>query len=265
MSSGSIRKNAALFTLKTAALICISIFFMYIPAIARAAAKSSVNMSVQKGQEFILPVNNTIKEKFTFKSSDENVAYASRKGIVTARKPGTAIITAKSKSGTVRVHLDVEDKELSQQDIKTILLSYREQYKNKEAFSDSTYYKWRAGFFNGGYGCAAFAFYMSDIIYGKKQIAKAIINPANPPEQYGGLAVNNERKKYGILTEDLEAGDIIGFNYGKDSEEGHAVIVLDCKEECVLVAEVVENKVYWNSVVPRLTIQEQGSFVLVRR
>lgn len=76
------------------------------PSEAQAAAKpklSSTSKEVVKGQTFTLKVKNASGKKVTWKSSNKKVATVSKKGAVTAKKAGTATITAKVGSSLYRV------------------------------------------------------------------------------------------------------------------------------------------------------------------
>lgn len=67
------------------------------PTDAHAAAKpkiSSTSKKVVKGKSFTLKVKNTGGKKVTWKSSNKKVATVSKKGKVTAKRAGSATITA---------------------------------------------------------------------------------------------------------------------------------------------------------------------------
>ena len=78
------------------------------PSKAHAAAKLKISSASQKGvkgKTFTLKVKNAGGKKVTWKSSNKKVASISKKGIVVAKKAGTATITAKigSKKLTCKV------------------------------------------------------------------------------------------------------------------------------------------------------------------
>lgn len=72
---------------------------------------SSKNVSVKKGKKVTLkPVVTpfTSKQKVTYTSSNKKVATVSAKGVVTGKKKGTAKITIKSGSKSVKVTVRVK-------------------------------------------------------------------------------------------------------------------------------------------------------------
>ena len=67
-------------------------------------------LDLQKGQKETITVEvNPIstKDKVTFRSSNAKVAAVSKKGVVTAKKPGKAVITIKCGSKTKKVKVKV--------------------------------------------------------------------------------------------------------------------------------------------------------------
>lgn len=82
---------AVLLILGAAGMVALS------PAKAHAAAKpkiSATSKKVVKGQSFTLKVKNASGKKISWKSSNKKVATVSKKGKVTAKKAGSATITA---------------------------------------------------------------------------------------------------------------------------------------------------------------------------
>ena len=92
---------------KVSFLILILVLSLVLPSFAVHAAapklsKSKCNLEV--GQKKKLKLKNATGT-ITWSSSDSKVAKVSKKGVVTAKKPGTAVITAKyeQKSYTCKV------------------------------------------------------------------------------------------------------------------------------------------------------------------
>lgn len=104
----------ALLGLGTVSLVALS------PTDAHAAGKpklSSTSKKVIKGKTFTLTVKNTAGKKVAWKSSNKKVATVSKKGKVTAKKAGTATITAKvggkKLTCTVKVYGSAKQKALA--------------------------------------------------------------------------------------------------------------------------------------------------------
>lgn len=90
------------------------------PTEAHAAAKpkiSSTSKKVVKGKTFTLKVKNADGKKVTWKSSNKKVATVSKKGKVTAKKAGSATITAtvagKKLTCKVKVYSSAKQKALA--------------------------------------------------------------------------------------------------------------------------------------------------------
>ena len=73
-----------------------------IPVPAKAAASDAFIVSsytMQKGEKWTLNVYNADNAKISYKSSKKSVATVSKKGVVTAKKAGSATITVTIKEG----------------------------------------------------------------------------------------------------------------------------------------------------------------------
>ena len=73
-----------------------------IPVPAKAAAKDAFVVSsytMEKGEKWTLNVYNADDAKVSYKSSKKSVATVSKKGVVTAKKAGSATITVTIKEG----------------------------------------------------------------------------------------------------------------------------------------------------------------------
>ena len=94
----SFMKRAAMFVMALAVVLTT----VLIPVPAKAAAKDAFVVSsytMEKGEKWTLNVYNAENAKISYKSSKKSVATVSKKGVVTAKKAGSATITVTIKEG----------------------------------------------------------------------------------------------------------------------------------------------------------------------
>ncbi|MDD7178654.1 MAG: Ig-like domain-containing protein [Lachnospiraceae bacterium] len=94
----SFMKRAAMFVIALAVVLTT----VLIPVPAKAAAKDAFIVSsytMAKGEKWTLNVYNAGNAKISYKSSKKSVATVSKKGVVTAKKAGSATITVTIKEG----------------------------------------------------------------------------------------------------------------------------------------------------------------------
>ena len=75
-------------------LVCLLLSVIAMPVSANAAKLNKKNVSINVGKTYTLKAKGT-KGKITWTSSNKSVATVSSKGVVKAKKKGTAVITAK--------------------------------------------------------------------------------------------------------------------------------------------------------------------------
>lgn len=194
----------------------------------------------------------------SWKSSDKEVATVTgkgkRNGKVTANKAGTAIITCKAKGGkkyTCKITVKESDKpsndkpsnedpsseEPSNEDpIYAKMVALKKEYPEGMKWTNENYYAWKGGGYSGGYGCAGFAFILSDAAFDNL--------PAREHTDFSKVRV----------------GDILRLN-----DDTHSVIVLEVKKDSVIVAEGNYNSsIHWGREVSFSTIKKTGTYVLTR-
>ena len=107
----SFMKRAAMFVMALAVVLTT----VLIPVPAKAAAADAFIVSsytMQKGEKWTLNVYNAGNAKISYKSSKKSVATVSKKGVVTAKKAGTATITVtvKDSEGTYQAKTKIKVK-----------------------------------------------------------------------------------------------------------------------------------------------------------
>lgn len=122
------------------------------------------------------------------------------------------------------------------QEVYDIMVSFKERFPEGMYWTNDQYYDWNGGTYYRGYGCAGFAFILSDAIFGE---AKAVKHT-----DYSNIKV----------------GDILRVNNDK-----HMVIVLEVHDDYVVVAEGNYNKsIHWGRIIPKEELPGEGDYVFTR-
>lgn len=128
--------------------------------------------------------------------------------------------------------------EISEEEAYEAIMAMQDEYPEGMSWTNDNYYEWKGGVFSGGYGCAGFAFAMSDAAFGNR--------PA-------------ERIYDGISIDMLKVGDII-----RDAANTHTMIVLEVHEDHVVIAEGNYNfSVHWGRTLSADQVNH-ASYVLTR-
>lgn len=113
------------------------------------------------------------------------------------------------------------------------IIAMKSQYPEGMTWTNDNYYE---GINSGGYGCAGFAFMLSDAAFGYLQ-----------PQQHNDFS-------------NIKVGDILRIN-----NNTHSVIVLTVDNEKVTVAEGNYNSsVHWGRTITRSQLETIGTYVLTR-
>ena len=103
-------------------------------------------------------------------------------------------------------------------------------------WTNADFYSWKGGIYSGGFGCAAFAFAVSDAAFGD---AQAVMHT-----DYNNIRV----------------GDILRVNH-----DTHSVIVLEVKPDSVIVAEGNYNEaIHWGREIAKSALIDVGSYIMTR-
>lgn len=227
--------------------------FTAAPADIVCVAEAASSVSLNKTSVTLAPKKSTTlklkgaKKKVTWKSSKSAVASVSSNGKVTAKKAGKATITAKSNGKTYKCVVTVKasskkrvsskaETTLSSKNVYSAMMSMKASYPEGKTYTNANYYAWKGGIYAGGYGCAGFAFMLSD-------------------EAFGTLSARVVR-----TFDDIRVGDIIRMN-----NDTHTVIVLKVKSTGVVVAEGNYNSsVHWGRFIPYSDINATGTYLMTR-
>lgn len=117
-----------------------------------------------------------------------------------------------------------------------ILVAQKAVFPEGMKWTNDDYRGWNGGTYTGGFGCAGFAFALSDAAFGN---VKAKLH-----QDYSNIKV----------------GDILRVNNGT-----HSVIVLEVKENSVIVAEGNYNgAIHWGREIPKSGLVDSQSYIMTR-
>ncbi|MDE7170928.1 MAG: S-layer homology domain-containing protein [Oscillospiraceae bacterium] len=126
---------------------------------------------------------------------------------------------------------------LNPQQVYQSMIALKEQYPDGTPWTNDNYYGWHGGIFSGGYGCAGFAFMLSDAAFGTL--------PA--------------RKLTQFTFSDIRVGDILRID-----NNSHSVIVLEVHDNSVVIAEGNYNRsVHWGRTLTSAQIQA-ADYIITR-
>lgn len=133
-----------------------------------------------------------------------------------------AVFPADYRSLQVCAEVSVQaEPDLSEEAVRNAMLALKKKYPEGTRYTNDDFYAWKGGIFSGGYGCAGFAFMLSDAAFGSL--------PARYYSDYSNIRV----------------GDILRMN-----NNTHSVIVLEVRRKEIVIAEGNYNSsVHWGRVI----------------
>ena len=174
-----------------------------------------------------------------WKSSKSSVASVNSAGLVTAKKAGTAKITATAGKKSATITITVKKKPavpLTEEGVYNAMIAMKAKYPEGMPWTNANGYYWKGGVQSGGYGCHAFAMILSDAAFGKLKARKH----------------SNVDK--------VRVGDILRINYNS-----HTVIVLQVLPDSFIVAEGNYNSsIHWGRRISRDEVKKTLSYILTR-
>ncbi len=127
---------------------------------------------------------------------------------------------------------------LSPEAVYQAMTALKDDYPEGMGWTNDDYYEWSGGIYSGGYGCAGFAFMLSDAAFGQL--------PARMIE--GDVSFS-----------DVRVGDILRIN-----NDGHSVIVLEILSDSVIIAEGNYNSsIHWGRSLSREKV-ESADYLITR-
>jgi len=123
-----------------------------------------------------------------------------------------------------------------QQQVHDIILAQEASFPEGMPWTNDNYYMWNGGIYQGGYGCAGFAFAMSDVAFGAA--------PSYVHQDYNNIKV----------------GDILRVDHNM-----HSVVVLEVHPDHVIVTEGNYNgTIHWGRKIPISQLPGEGNYVMSR-
>lgn len=167
-------------------------------------------MTLNAGKSFVLRLEGA-KKKVKWFSDKPEIARVSKIGKVTAKNPGKAVITAKIGKNVLRCLIKVK-REFTEKEVKMSILALKKKYpEGKKWTNDNSYYSESTN--TVGYGCAGFAFLLSDAAFGKKRRTKVYRDLSN-------------------IGKKIRIGDILRINH-----DSHSVVVIGKTDKGIKIAE----------------------------
>lgn len=117
-----------------------------------------------------------------------------------------------------------------------IIMAQKAVFPEGMHWTNDNYYGWKGGTYIGGFGCAGFAFAVSDAAFGDV--------PATIHKDYSNIRI----------------GDILRVD-----NDTHSVIVLEVRENSVIVAEGNYNSsIHWGREIPKSRLIDPSSYIMTR-
>ena len=117
------------------------------------------------------------------------------------------------------------------------MIAMKDSYPEGMTWTNDNYHSFRGGIYSGGYGCAGFAFMLSD-------------------EAFGDLPA---RKITPVSFDDIRVGDILRVN-----NDTHSVIVLEVKQDSLVIAEGnYNNSIHWGRILTAAEA-ENATYLMTR-
>lgn len=239
------------------AIVIVTIMMILTVAVnVNAAGINKKSLTLTKGQSATLSVSGV--SKVTWKTSNKAVATVSSKGVVKAVKAGTATITAEAgkksyvcsvkvvnntqngsagaSNATYNLTSSTSGLDAQQAAVYKKLFAMKSSYPEGKKWTDSNYYAWKGGMYAGGYGCAGFAFLMSDTAFGTVK-AKTHKN------------INA-----------IKVGDILRID-----NNTHSVVVMKVVGSNVVLAEGnYSGTIHWGRMITKTELTKTLNYVLTR-
>ena len=174
----------------------------------------------------------TTTPKPTATSTPRPTATAMPTATSTPAPTATAMPTATSTPApTQKPEMDLSEKQIYES-----MIALEKDYPEGMPWTNDNYYGWNGGIYSGGYGCAGFAFLLSDAAFGSLK--------AYRHEDFSAIRV----------------GDILRIN-----NDTHSVIILEITEDDIVIAEGNFNRsIHWGRIISKDKLEQIGNYVLTR-
>ena len=250
---------------------------------AKAKTKTTVKKTISMNQGVSGVVNAGVKA--SWKSADTNIVSLKKSGngkkaVLTARRAGKTKVTASIKGKkkkivwTVTVSASASGSAAGKNATVSIaalhaagtagmsaaeaaaykaIIGMTGNYPEGMAWPNTaeTYYAWNGGIWRGGYGCASFAFLLSDAAFDGRQAVKIDVLP-------------DKSNVSDVIRSWLHVGDIIRVD-SNGVRNAHSVVVLQKTSTGIVVAEGNYNSsVHWGRVISYSELSSELCYVLTR-
>ncbi|MBR5375683.1 MAG: hypothetical protein IK139_00210, partial [Lachnospiraceae bacterium] len=133
--------------------------------------------------------------------------------------------------------INTERRSSDQETVKQLILAKKSEYPEGMKWTNENYYAWKGGIWSGGYGCAGFAFLLSDVAFDD---AKA-------------------RQIFTVKFSSVRVGDILRVN-----NDTHSVIITEVRSDGVVLAEGNYNSsIHWGREMSAAEV-EKADYIVTR-
>ena len=133
-------------------------------------------------------------------------------------------------------NVDQESLDLSTKAVYNRMIAKKTEYPEGMPWTNANFYAWNGGIYSGGYGCAGFAFMLSDAAFG--DLPARILSDQSFSQ--------------------IRTGDILRVN-----NDGHSVVVLEVYSSYVVIAEGNYNSsIHWGRVLTKESL-ESGTLTYI--
>lgn len=130
----------------------------------------------------------------------------------------------------------IDDTAAREREVYNILIAQKAVFPEGMRWTNADYVPWRGGTYTGGFGCAGFAFALSDAAFG------------------------DVRARIHTDYTNIRVGDILRINGNT-----HSVIVLEVRANSVIVAEGNYNSsIHWGREIPISNLIGEGNYIMTR-
>lgn len=151
-------------------------------------------------------------------------------------EPGTPIAEVIAKEKKTNITLYAVWGGLTEKNIYNAMIAMKAKYPEGMRWTNDNFYAWKGGIYGGGYGCAGFAFALSDAAFGNLPARK-------------DTNMNN-----------IRVGDILRIN-----NDTHSVIVLEVHSDYYVIAEGNYNSsIHWGRTITKDQLRNSFTYKMTR-
>ncbi len=215
-------------------LMILSMLVLVLTGCGKKETELTNSEPTNKKTSEVVTTTKTSEEETT--ESTTNTTKVTTAEMTTSTKSTKNTKTTKKTTKKTTTKSTTTTKKKTEKEVYQAMIALKAKYPDDTPWNNSNKYKWKGGKNETGYGCAGFAFMLSDAAFGSARARKT------------------------TDFDHIRVGDIIRLN-----DDTHSVIVLEVKSDGYIIAEGnVAGKVLWGSKVLKQEVKSSGTYVLTR-